>query len=48
MTIKSYKEEKIVNILDGYAEIGRMLNGLLNSLEKKLSSPNPESQIPNP
>lgn len=39
-------EHKISNLLDGYAEIGKMLNGLIGSLEKKLSSP--ESRILNP
>lgn len=38
--------KKITRLLHDYAEIGRMLNGLLNSLEKKLSSP--ESRILNP
>jgi four helix bundle protein len=32
-------EKKIENLLDRYAEIGRMINGLLNSLDKNLSSP---------
>lgn len=36
-------EQKILSLLDGYAEVGRMLNGLINSLDKKLSSPNPET-----
>jgi four helix bundle protein len=39
-------EKKIVLLLDGYAEVGRMLNGLLNSLAEKSSSP--ESRILNP
>lgn len=45
------QEDKITDLLDGYAEIGKMLNGLINSLEKKLSSSatlNPESRILNP
>lgn len=32
-------EQKILSLLDGYAEVGRMLNGLINSLDKKLTFP---------
>lgn len=32
-------EQNILFLLDGYSEIGKMLNGLINSLDKKLSSP---------
>ena len=39
-------EKKIVSLLEDYAEIGRMINGLTSSLERKLKSP--ESRIPNP
>lgn len=31
-------EKQISSILDGYSEIGKMLNGLFASLEKKLST----------
>ncbi|MDX2113419.1 MAG: four helix bundle protein [Alphaproteobacteria bacterium] len=39
-------EKKITKLLEDYAEVGRMLNGLLSSLERKLNSP--ESRILNP
>ena len=31
-------EKQISSLLDGYSEIGKMLNGLLSSLEKKLTT----------
>jgi len=39
--------KKIAKLLEDYSEVGRMLNGLLNSLEKKMNIV-PESRIPNP
>jgi four helix bundle protein len=43
-------EKNVSSLLGGYAEIGRMLNGLLSSLERCLKTPesrilNPESKI---
>ncbi len=51
MSIRSYsdleyaRQNKLAALFDGYAEVGRMLNGLLANLEKKLF---PESRILNP
>jgi four helix bundle protein len=39
-------EHKLSQLFEDYNEVGRMLNGLINSLEKRLSSP--ESRILNP